>query len=72
MNILGFPIFELVLLIFLFVLSAVVISDHIRLSWWMNNGCSASNDDKNQHGPTEWALWIAIVYIALASLFYII
>ena len=69
MNILGIPFYEFVLLIFLFVLSAVVISDHIRLSWWMNNGCSASDDEKKNNGPTEWAFYLAIVYIALASLY---
>ena len=69
MNIFGFPIYEFVLLVFLFVLSAVVISDYVRLSWWINNGCSASEDEKKKNGPTRWAFWIAIVYIVLASLY---
>ena len=69
MNILGFSLYDFVLLVFLFVLSSVVISDYIRLSWWSNNGCSASEDEKEKNGATEWAFWSAIVYIVIASIY---
>lgn len=70
MEFLGFGIYELFLLFFIYVLGCVVISDQLRLRWWEKSGCSAPVDKKKENGSTGWAFWIAIIYISLIS-FYI-
>ena len=65
----GFNIYEIFLLLFIYVLGCIVISDQLRLRWWVSNGCTATKDSQEAHGPTGWTFWIAVIYISLITLY---
>lgn len=59
------------MIVFIFVLSSIILSMHIRLSWWLDKGCSKSKSEQKDNGTMEWAVWLAGIYIALISLYVI-
>jgi len=63
--------YEIIVILFAFVLSAVILSMHIRLSWWLDKGCSASESEQKENGTMEWAVWLASIYIALIAIYVI-
>ena len=64
-------IYEITMIVFIFVLSSVILSMHIRLSWWLDKGCSASESEQKENGTMDWAVWLAGIYIALIALYVI-
>jgi hypothetical protein len=56
----------LFLVVFTFVLSTVVISQNIRLHWWVKN----DKQDVN-NGPQDWATWMASAFIAVTSIIFL-
>lgn len=56
-------------IIFTYVLSCIVISQHIRITWWLESGCNSSIREQTEHGPEEWAFWISLAFIIFVTLY---
>ena len=58
-------------------LCTIVLSNTIRLRWWEDNSLedpsmkNIDNEEKHNNGSMEWAFYMTIIYISLASIYII-
>jgi len=62
-------LFIIVLMIFTYILSTLIIALNIRLDWWDKNGEATQNKDEAiNNKPIDWSLWVSGIFIGVTTL----